>query len=74
MDYVCVSLKKTLKKKWKQIERVYEEFEEVGDNITTKECKEIVHNFIFSPPGVEETMQLTPREYKDNIAVMVQVV
>ena len=73
---------KTLKK-WKLIERVYEELEEVDEtrlccyrvevrvygNITIKECKEIVRNFIFSPPRVEET-----REYKDNIAVMVQVV
>ena len=46
----------------------------VYGNITIKECKEIVLNFIFSPPRVEESMQPTPREYKDNIAVMVQVV
>ena len=35
-----------------------------------KECKEIFRNFIFSPPGVDETMQLKHREYKDDIAVM----
>ena len=45
----------------------------VHGNIRIKECNEIVRNFIISPPGVEETMQLTLREYKDNIAVMVQV-
>ena len=78
---------KTLKKKWKQIERVYQELSELNEsrlcgyhvearvhgNITIKECKESVRHFMSSPPGFEETMQVTPREYKKNIDLMVQV-